>query len=156
MTFNRGHTAAAKLTPEQVLELRQRYNAGWTQGRLSREYQVSIGQIGRIVRGEAWQQYTQEPHPDALDDSIARLKLMGVPIAAEPPDFTALFEPEAPRVDAVAEYLKLRGGIAPPTGTTAAPVVQQQQEDSKDENPSHNDSTQAGLGSTKPDEPTGV
>lgn len=61
--FHRGTLAAAKLTPQKVYEMRQRYNQGWTQGRLSREYQVTIGTVGRIVRGESWQQYRQEEHP---------------------------------------------------------------------------------------------
>ena len=121
MTFNRGHSAAAKLTAQQVLEIRQHYNAGWTQGRLSREYRVSIGQIGRIVRGEAWQQYRQEVHPDEIEDSIARIKLMGLPIvnAADQQidEFMQLAEPASePRIDAVAEFMKLRSGRPPADG----------------------------------------
>lgn len=57
MTFGQNNTRAGKLTPAIVYELRQRYVEGWTQGRLAREYQISVGQVGRIVRGEAWQQY---------------------------------------------------------------------------------------------------
>lgn len=56
--FNKHHTKAAKLTPSQVFELREKYSQGQSQGSLAREYQVSVGQIGRIVRGESWQQYT--------------------------------------------------------------------------------------------------
>lgn len=57
--FRRGNTTARRLTPEQVLRIRERYASGETQGALSREFQVSVGQVGRIVRGESWQKYTQ-------------------------------------------------------------------------------------------------
>ena len=56
--MSRFNTKAAKLTPSQVYELREKYANGDSQGKLAREYQVSVGQIGRIVRGESWQQYT--------------------------------------------------------------------------------------------------
>jgi hypothetical protein len=46
-----------KLTPEQVYEMRVKYAAGATQGELSREYKVTVGQVGRIVRGEGWQAF---------------------------------------------------------------------------------------------------
>lgn len=65
MKFRKNHTTAAKLTPEQVLEMRERYvEEGWTQGALAREYKVSVGQVGRIVRGEAWIDY-QQPQSDS-------------------------------------------------------------------------------------------
>lgn len=54
-SFNRSNTKAAKLKAEQVIELKRLYAEGWSQGRLSREFQISVGQIGRIVRGESWQ-----------------------------------------------------------------------------------------------------
>lgn len=59
MKFSKGNVRAGKLTASQVLELRELYAGGWSQGRLSRTFGISIGQIGRIVRGEAWQQYAQ-------------------------------------------------------------------------------------------------
>lgn len=55
--FGRFNTRAARLSPEQVLEIRQRYAAGETQGSLCRTFSVSVGTIGRIVRGETWNQY---------------------------------------------------------------------------------------------------
>lgn len=61
--FRKGHTTAAKLTPSQVLEIRLKFNEGRTQGSLCREYGVSVGQIGRITRGEAWTQYQQPENP---------------------------------------------------------------------------------------------
>jgi hypothetical protein len=47
--------ATRKLTQQQVVEIRQLYGEGYTQGALSRHFGVSIGQVGRIVRGESWQ-----------------------------------------------------------------------------------------------------
>lgn len=43
------------LTYSQVQEIRTLYEAGSTQSVLCKQYGVSIGQIGRIVRGESWQ-----------------------------------------------------------------------------------------------------
>jgi hypothetical protein len=57
MKFNRGHTRAAKLTAEQVYQLRLDYAAGATQRELALKYHLGSGQVGRIVRGEAWQAY---------------------------------------------------------------------------------------------------
>lgn len=78
--FRKSNTRSAKLTGEQVLELRQRYIAGATQGELARAYGISIGQIGRIVRGESWQDKAQveDPQPirDAAAESLARLRAM--------------------------------------------------------------------------------
>lgn len=55
--FGRFNTRAARLSPEQVLEIRQAYSQGETQGSLCRRFGVSVGTIGRIVRGETWNQY---------------------------------------------------------------------------------------------------
>lgn len=54
---HRGNTRAAKLTPIQVLDIREAYDTGTTQRELCNRYGVSIGTIGRIVRGETWQSY---------------------------------------------------------------------------------------------------
>lgn len=59
MKFPQGHHKAAKLTGVQVLRIRELYSVGYSQGALAREFQVTIGTIGRIVRGESWQTITQ-------------------------------------------------------------------------------------------------
>lgn len=70
--FNRGNLKSAKLTPTQVLEIRERYSLrGQSQGQLSREYQVTVGTIGRIVRGETWQQFQQIESEEEIDARIA-------------------------------------------------------------------------------------
>lgn len=58
--FGLRNLGAAKLSAAQVVELRRLYQEeGWTQGRLARHFQVGVGQVGRIVRGEAWVTVTQ-------------------------------------------------------------------------------------------------
>lgn len=80
--FNRGNVANSILTPQQVLKIRQDYASGlWTQGALARREQVSIGTIGRIVRGESWQQYPQPMHVDEMEHLEARAEA-----AARAPD----------------------------------------------------------------------
>jgi hypothetical protein len=76
--FSRTNVRAAKTTATAVLRIRELYNAGWTQGRLSREFHLSVGQIGRIVRGEAWQEYSHAvaPHPDEIQHSLAKLEMI--------------------------------------------------------------------------------
>jgi hypothetical protein len=69
------NTKAAKLTATQVAEIRRKYNdEGCTQGELSRIYGVGIGQIGRIVRGEAWATHAPyvPPLPSA-EESLQRV-----------------------------------------------------------------------------------
>jgi hypothetical protein len=43
-----------KLTYGQVQDIRTRYEHGATQAQLGREYEMSVVQIGRVVRGESW------------------------------------------------------------------------------------------------------
>ena len=59
MKFQRGHIRAGKLTPSQVLEIREKHALGRGYESLGREYEVSSGQIGRICRGDAWKQFHQ-------------------------------------------------------------------------------------------------
>ncbi len=47
----------AKLTAEQVIEIRRRYAEGETQTKLGMEYGVSQAAIGYIVRGEHWTEF---------------------------------------------------------------------------------------------------
>jgi hypothetical protein len=44
----------AKLTDEQVLEIRKAYQTGETQAFLARRYGVTFGTIASIVRGKTW------------------------------------------------------------------------------------------------------
>ena len=69
--FQRGHTRAAKLTAEHVYRIRQMYDEGWSQGRLAREFNMSVGHIGRIVRGESWNSQAKPLPKMASDEEIA-------------------------------------------------------------------------------------
>lgn len=86
--FAARNTKASKLTATQVQQIREFYARGAiTQGQLARDYQVSIVTIGRIVRGEVWQNLApREPTRQELDESAQRLlalqeelKAKGVP-----------------------------------------------------------------------------
>lgn len=77
--FGVHNNKSAKLSPTQVLELRQRFRAGWTQGALARAYQISVGQVGRITRGESWQAYqnpADELSPSEIDAMACRSAAM--------------------------------------------------------------------------------
>lgn len=101
-TFSRSNIRAAKLTPSLVLEIRQKYATGTSQAALSREYGVGVGQVGRIVRGEAWQQFSTIKSAAELEAD--RLKLLEDAKASEA-RFAALFasitvedKPQAPLI----------------------------------------------------------
>jgi hypothetical protein len=79
--FHQGHIHAAKSTPEIIAEIRRLYaDEGWTQGQLARHYKYSVGQIGRIVRGEAWGGYDRLPHRNELAQSLGRLNTLLDPV----------------------------------------------------------------------------
>lgn len=64
-----------KLSGELVMQMRQMYGEGATQGHLARYFGVSIGHVGRIVRGEVRQEGTgaRMPTQAEMDASLARL-----------------------------------------------------------------------------------
>jgi hypothetical protein len=80
MAFRSGNSRASKLTPMQVLDMREEYASGATQSALSRKYQMSIGQIGRIVRNESWQQFAgvTTDHDNRLENAIQQAALRAV------------------------------------------------------------------------------
>ena len=90
--FGLKNTKAQKLTQSDVQTIREMYERGTTQGALSREFQVSVGQIGRIVRGESRQAglIAAPATRQELDDLARRLMQLqeqrGVEeVMAEPP-----------------------------------------------------------------------
>jgi DNA-binding transcriptional regulator LsrR (DeoR family) len=77
-TFQLKNSKAMKLTQGDVRMIREMYEQGTTQGALAREFQVSVGQIGRIVRGESRQTDAVKPQATLQElDSLAQ-KLMQV------------------------------------------------------------------------------
>lgn len=81
MKFTERNTRSAKLTASQVQEMRSKYaQGGYTQGRLAREYGISVIQAGRILRRESWHTLANEPSQDEIAASLARLqKELGTP-----------------------------------------------------------------------------
>jgi hypothetical protein len=72
--FRRGNHYASKLNPEQVFEIRRKYNEeGMTQGMLAREYGMNISTIGNIVRGESWAHSAIAPPRMLSDEELAAL-----------------------------------------------------------------------------------
>lgn len=115
-----GNKRSAKLTPSEVIEMRRLYSEeGWTQGRCARHFGISVGQVGRIVRGEHWQEYTQPPTQQEIDarsianprsegeveaSQVKLAELLSIPSAAE----------EAVGVDVLEEILRRRSGDGDP------------------------------------------
>lgn len=64
--FHYRNTKAAKLTPGQVAEMKTLYAEGWTQSALCRKFGMSVGQVGRIVRGESWAAIRPEPTDEEI------------------------------------------------------------------------------------------
>ncbi len=64
MTFQRSHLKAAKKTPLEILQIRLKYSQGSSQGELAREFGLSVGQIGKIVRNEVWQSVGATPRTE--------------------------------------------------------------------------------------------
>lgn len=78
--FAVGNRGASKLTPQGVQEIRRRYEDGETQGKLSREFGVSVTQIGRIVRWEVWQEIAA---PGIDPETMARMRALGEKVRLE-------------------------------------------------------------------------
>lgn len=54
--FGMGNSRASTLNELDVVEIREKYwQQGFTQGALARLKGVTVGTIGRVVRGETWQ-----------------------------------------------------------------------------------------------------
>ena len=78
--FSPGNERAAKLTDTKVYWIRTMYVTGeMTQGELSRRTGVSVGQIGRICRGESWQHVPMPPNDREIAKSQREFALaMGI------------------------------------------------------------------------------
>lgn len=124
--FRAGNISRAKLTPEDVVEIRRRYNALETQGALARAYGVSIGTIGRIVRGESWTAYQQPQHPLEVSHEAAMEQI--ITDSAPPTDDVAIQASIALTQSLIADnapagptrFDELMDNMPPPTATSAA------------------------------------
>lgn len=66
--MQRGNRAAARMTPTQVLEIRERYAAGESQGALARRFGLNINTVGKIVRRESWSWLAAGATPQEASD----------------------------------------------------------------------------------------
>lgn len=73
--FHKGNKRAVrKLTATQVYDIRLLYRRGdCTQGELARDFGVSVIQIGRITRGEVWQEIKLPPSDRDVEESMRRM-----------------------------------------------------------------------------------
>ena len=87
-----------KLTLDDVRTMREAYQDGATQGSLAKYFGVSVGQVGRIVRGESWMEAGRAPTPTQaiIDRSMA--KVLGMLEAEAEKDKLPPAPPPAPRV----------------------------------------------------------
>lgn len=81
MTRQLGRTT--KLTPQQIIALREDYATGlYSQPALGRKYGLGPAQVGKIVRGEAWQHVTRgEP---VTTESDAQLRVLSGQVPPPP------------------------------------------------------------------------
>jgi hypothetical protein len=120
----------ARVTDETVCQIRQLYHKGYTQASLSRHFSMSVNQIGKIVRGEAWQHLpldgegfvpgtdelvamTPEMQSDA-EATLARMMAEANRVANLGKEVEALRDspPTAPLNDRAARYLKMNDETA--------------------------------------------
>jgi len=70
--FDKGNTAAARLTAEHVFSIRERYaNRQSTQRQLAAEFGVTITTISNIVHGLTWQRVPRPESPEDVEHRIA-------------------------------------------------------------------------------------
>lgn len=101
---------AQKLNLSLVAEIRKLYGEGHTQGALARHFGVSVGQIGRIVRGESWQANTgaRMPTQAEQDAMLERVWLLQKQVE---------LAPELVKQERKPPPMLLEGGDAPEEGT---------------------------------------
>jgi len=97
--FTKGNREGATNSPELIKEIRAAYARGETQGSLCKRYPYSIGQIGRIVRGEVWKDIPilgAQPHEERM---LARMLAVQRSLDTPPPPLSPLEGGDAPSVD---------------------------------------------------------
>lgn len=76
--LQQGHKKASKLTLESVREIRRLYGEGYTQGSIAKYAGVTIGTIGRIVRGETWCEGAGDRAPTALEIKTSEQRMVAL------------------------------------------------------------------------------
>lgn len=92
--FTYRNNKAAKVTAPLVIEMRARWARGnVTQAQLCREYGLSVVQMGRILRGESWQNVAMPLGEEDMAASAQRmLAVQAERDNAPPPAFVSLTE----------------------------------------------------------------
>ena len=73
--FSPGNSKAAKLSNEDVFEMRRLYqDEGWSQARLARHFGVVVNTVGRIVRGESRQRVPMPVNPEEVAKRLMDLQ----------------------------------------------------------------------------------
>lgn len=103
MKFHKGHIHSARLTPDQVLEMRELYSQGWTQRALGERFNLGVGQVGRIVRGEAWRAYTNPG--ERVSQPLAVAEAPESDLAASQARLEKLMAQHLPKADPLKEFL---------------------------------------------------
>lgn len=93
--FRRGNHYASKLRPDQIIEMRQRYAEGWTQGALVKEYDVSLSTVARCVRGEIWRHLPQPRSEEELTTGAAKSQAAFLRMMAADPQLAAVVQSSA-------------------------------------------------------------
>ena len=88
--FGIGNRQAARLGAVDVERMRLWYEQGMTQRELGERYRLSVGQVGRIVRRESWQdtgvakRFVEREMWNALErGEVGEARLRGVPAEEE-------------------------------------------------------------------------
>lgn len=92
MTLQRGNKTR-KLGLEQVQEMRRLYGEGVTQGALARHFGMSVGQVGRIVRGESWQEGAGNRMPTQAEQDATLKRLLDLQERVNTQKELGTFEP---------------------------------------------------------------
>lgn len=71
------HKGNAKLSVQQVMEIRRLRGEGWTQPALARAFKISVNQIAKICNGTAWANVTMGT--EVLTDGEAEVRQLTMP-----------------------------------------------------------------------------
>lgn len=106
--FGVRNTRGSKLTLVDVAEIRSLYEGGATQGSLARMFNISVNQIGRIVRGESWHQPAAQSDEQIKIAAKASAERLVARLQAEGIEVPGLEQTPVDRMLAEAQRLKDR------------------------------------------------
>lgn len=106
------NSRTAKMTVSRVLEMRRRYAEGETQSSLARAFDLSVVQVGRIVRGESFREVggAAQQAPRTADESLREVVRM-----RENGGMTSVQEDASASQERFLAMQRAMGEILPPT-----------------------------------------